>query len=42
MLYPPIRHYLSLLLVLLSSVQCHAGVKCEDRLDIILLLKRSL
>ena len=44
MLYPPIRHYLSLLLLLLllSSVKRHAGVNCKDRLNIILVPKRSL
>ena len=44
MLYPPIRHYLSLLLLLLllSSVEWHAGVKCKDRLNITLVLEWSL
>ena len=44
MLYSPIRRYLSLLLLLLllSSAKRHAGVKCKDRLNIILVLKRFI
>ena len=44
MLYEPIRHYLSLLrlLLLLSSVKGHAGVNYNDRSNIVLVLKQSL
>ena len=40
MLYPPILSFAAAASA--ASVKCHAGVKCKDRLNIALLLKRSL